>query len=263
MNTFKQENKKKIFQSYNFDWDDNIMFMPTKIILFHKKTKQELPISTHEFAHVRHDVGVKGVYADYELLNDSKSVYFSYREFRDMGGENTFLPQVVETLKNSQCFGPSFPAFQEALSDQETAAHTTIITARGHNPESLLEAIEYLQELKLVKYLPPLENIFPVSSPKINANASHPSEMKLSILTSLIDKMDEKAKTTVEVPTFSGFSDDDLGTYKAVKEKLLEYAKAGRWSHVNVVLYFTGKNPERKLLTPNGYVDFENAEKVA
>lgn len=249
--------KNKSVQSYNFDWDDNIMFMPTQIILFHKETRKELAISTHEFAQVRQDVGASGIYKDYELLNVEEDPCFSYREFRDMNGVNSFLPQVMETLKNKDCYGPSFLAFQEALSNPQTAKRTSIITARGHSPESILEAIEHLQAVNLVKYLPPLENLFPVSSPRINANASRPAEMKLTILAAMIDKMEEKAKKSVEVPTFSGFSDDDLETYKLVKARLLEYAKAGRWKHVKIVLYFTGKNPETKILTPNGYVDYK------
>lgn len=250
--------KKNPIHSFNFDWDDNIMFMPTKIILFHKTTGEELPISTHEFAHVRTEVGVKGKYQDYQLFADDKADKFSYREFRDgkNNDQNNFLPQVVECLKEGNCFGPSFQAFQEALACEETAKHTTIITARGHNPESMLSALVYMQGLGLIQNLPPLENIYPVTSPKIKADAAHPSDKKLEILTNLLDQADLRAKECEGHPTFAGFSDDDLGTYKTVKNKLLEYAQNGRWSHVQVILYFTGKDPETKLLTSSGYVDF-------
>ena len=251
--------KAKHLHSYNFDWDDNIMFMPTKIVIFHKTTGEELALSTHDFALHRKDVGIQGKFMDYQILNDEKqNPRFSFREFRDGANHDTnvFLPQVVEALNDPNCFGPSFKAFQEALSSPETARHTTIITARGHNPESLLEALAYLKSKGYIKHLPPLENIYPVSSPKINANAAHPSEMKLLVLSAIIDRLNEIGKNNPTCPIFSGFSDDDFGTYQTVKNKLFEFAQANRWPHVNVVLYFTGKNPEALRLTPNGYVPF-------
>jgi hypothetical protein len=43
---------------YAFDWDDNIVHMPTKIML---KTKDgdEIGMSTDDFAEYRHDLGKK------------------------------------------------------------------------------------------------------------------------------------------------------------------------------------------------------------
>lgn len=59
------EKTNKITPSYNFDWDDNILFMKTNIWLFHKdenKAKEsnlplEIPVSTETFRHVRKKLG--------------------------------------------------------------------------------------------------------------------------------------------------------------------------------------------------------------
>ena len=41
---------------YAFDWDDNIMIMPTKIIL-KDEDGNEVPMSTEDFAHYRSFLG--------------------------------------------------------------------------------------------------------------------------------------------------------------------------------------------------------------
>ena len=41
---------------YAFDWDDNLMYMPTKIIL-KDDNGNEVPMSTEDFAEHRHQIG--------------------------------------------------------------------------------------------------------------------------------------------------------------------------------------------------------------
>ena len=41
---------------YAFDWDDNIMFMPTSIIVL-SENDEEVPMSTEDFADHRHQIG--------------------------------------------------------------------------------------------------------------------------------------------------------------------------------------------------------------
>jgi hypothetical protein len=243
---------KKI-KSYNFDWDDNIMFMPTKILVFHKETNEGVAVSTEEFGQIRSKIGAEGKYKDYKINNDEKlpdgtpNPTFSFVQFRDRDGVNSFLPQVKEALKNPNCFGPSFKSFCKALSSPDTAKRTTIITARGHQPKSLHEALVYLKSLGHFKYLPTVENMHPVSSEKYAASAAHPSEKKLDILLSEIDKMEKNAKNG-EVDVATGFSDDDFATYQNVKKVIEEQSKKGRWPNTKVVLYYTGHNKTEKLV---------------
>ncbi|MBI3555949.1 MAG: hypothetical protein HY074_06785 [Deltaproteobacteria bacterium] len=85
--------------AYNFDWDDNAFFMPTKIVLFNKKTGAEHPVTTGEFAEIRAHVGKDGEWTDYEIrLDDSTG---SFRYFREgTQGQNYFLLDAAEGLKD-------------------------------------------------------------------------------------------------------------------------------------------------------------------
>lgn len=53
--------------SFNFDWDDNVVHMPTKNLLFHKQTGKIVEISNSELAENRHEIGITGKYKDYEI----------------------------------------------------------------------------------------------------------------------------------------------------------------------------------------------------
>jgi hypothetical protein len=238
---------EKSIKSYNFDWDDNVLNMPTTILLFHKETGIKVEVATHEYALVREKVGKEGEYKDYEVVNDDTRPFHSYMNFRDPkdGNGKSFLDQVKESLSLPNCFAASFDAFCEALSDPKTAKWTTIITARGHSKQGMFDGLVYLQKLGYIKYLPPIENIHPVSSKEYQGTAAHPSQKKLEILFEMIDRVnlsfDNKKDKSLH---YCGFSDDDAGTYKMVKKAVEEEFEKGRWKKVKITLYFTGKNPE-------------------
>jgi hypothetical protein len=114
---------------YAFDWDDNIVHMPTKIVL---KTEDgdEIGMSTEDFAKYRHDLGKKPF--DYK---GEKIVGYADSPFRNFKteGDKQFL---IDTLKAKK--GPAFDDFREAINN---GSIFSIITARGHNPETLKQAV--------------------------------------------------------------------------------------------------------------------------
>lgn len=113
---------------YAFDWDDNIMEMPTKIILLDEDGK-EVGMSTEDFAHYRSKVGVEPF--EYE---DKKIVAFApnaFRYFSVEGDKNFVVESMIAKL------GPAWNDFVEALNGGSIFA---IITARGHTPYVLKEA---------------------------------------------------------------------------------------------------------------------------
>ncbi|MGZ3806807.1 MAG: hypothetical protein ACXVCE_01875 [Bacteriovorax sp.] len=66
---------------YFFDFDDNVAFLSTPIIIFHKNTGAEVTLSSGEFAHENKNIGLFGPYADYYMdFNDANG---SFRHFRD------------------------------------------------------------------------------------------------------------------------------------------------------------------------------------
>ena len=114
---------------YAFDWDDNIVHMPTKIML---KTEDgdEIGMSTEDFAKYRHDLGKKPIeYQGEKIVGYSDN---AFRNFRT-DGDKQFL---IDSLKAKK--GPAFEDFKEAINNGSIFA---IVTARGHNPETLKEAV--------------------------------------------------------------------------------------------------------------------------
>ncbi len=119
---------------YAFDWDDNIVHMPTKIIL---KTDDgdEIGMSTEDFAEYRSQIG-KGP-LEYKGKTIVGFADNAFRNFRTEGDENF----IVDAMKAK--VGPAFNDFKEAINNGSIFA---IITARGHNPNTIKKAIyNYIQ----------------------------------------------------------------------------------------------------------------------
>jgi len=114
---------------YAFDWDDNVMNMPTKIMVVDNQGN-ELGISTEDFAEHRHQLGKE------PFVYDGKTVVgYANNPFRFFRGEGEkqFLKDVMVAS-----FGPSWDDFVECING---GSIFSIITARGHNPEVLKEAV--------------------------------------------------------------------------------------------------------------------------
>jgi hypothetical protein len=125
---FKDE-KTPDLKYYAFDWDDNIVHMPTKIVLKDKKGK-EVGMSTEDFAEFRHEVGKKDFdYHGHTIVGYAEN---PFRNFRTEGDKD-FL---IDSMKAK--VGPAFNDFKEAINN---GSIFSIITARGHNPETLKQAV--------------------------------------------------------------------------------------------------------------------------
>jgi hypothetical protein len=114
---------------YAFDWDDNIVHMPTKIIV-KNDSGNEVGMSTDDFAEYRHMIGKEPF--DYKGSTIVDYADEPFRNFRS-GGDKDFL---VDSMKAK--VGPAFDDFREAINNGSIFA---IITARGHNPNTIKEAI--------------------------------------------------------------------------------------------------------------------------
>ena len=114
---------------YAFDWDDNIVHMPTKILV-KDESGNEVGMSTDDFAEFRHQIGKEPFsYKGNTIVGYSDS---PFRNFRTDGDKN-FL---VDAMRAKT--GPAFDDFREAINNGSIFA---IITARGHNPNTIKEAI--------------------------------------------------------------------------------------------------------------------------
>jgi len=125
---FKDE-KTPDLKYYAFDWDDNIVHMPTKIIV-KDDNGEEIGMATDDFAEHRHDIGKKDFdYKGHKIVGYAEN---PFRNFRTEGDKD-FL---IDSLRAKK--GPAFDDFREAINNGSIFA---IITARGHNPNTLKEAI--------------------------------------------------------------------------------------------------------------------------
>lgn len=142
---------------FAFDWDDNILHMPTVIHMEQKVGDNwlKVDVSTAKFAEIRHDK------ENYRILENNPELAFC--EFRDTGprGNKAFFEDTLKALNEGKK-APAWDAFLKCLSE---GAIFSIITARGHEPESLKKGVEYI-----------IDNIL-VNTPSMNPGRSLADEM--------------------------------------------------------------------------------------
>jgi hypothetical protein len=240
--TESQYNRLLEFQKrgYAFDWDDNILFMPTKIHL-EKKEKvgdewKPEDVTTSEFAKIRHKLPNKDypLGRGYRLLNNDPLE--AYKSFRDYDAVIKDAKEAIETKQ----FSPYFEKFKEALL---FGNDFSIITARGNPPDSIKETIKMiiddhfteeereemkknLNGLSIDDYLY-LQDYDSVSSDEYKqkygvGDASNPEHQKMMSLERFVQRVVSDAGNLKSHPKFTGFSvgfsDDDLGNIRAAEE---------------------------------------------
>ena len=238
---------KEPVKVYAFDWDDNIMFMPTKIIAI-SDNGQEVGIGTEEFAHYRGKLNDK---EPFEFEGHTLVGYAEnpFRNFRPEGDAQFLKDVMTAKLATNR----SWNDFVEAVN---SGAIFSIITARGHKPSTLRQAVKQLilREVggidrklceknfkRLVKYKPGLKTVlsstsvldaylnackfYPVSY--LYASAASPEQakaMSLDHFLNYVHKFFDKIKLVNDlrnkfIPPFKfGFSDDDKKNADVMKQ---------------------------------------------
>lgn len=131
--------KVKVMKYYLMDWDDNVMYMPTKIHL-QDDEGEVVDMSTHDFAHYRNFIDSKtGKSKDPSGFEyDGKNIVgLAPNAFEDFSSDSTKFISDVQKAE----IGPAWGDFVEALN---SASLFGIITARGHSPETLKDGVKYL-----------------------------------------------------------------------------------------------------------------------
>lgn len=253
---------------YAFDWDDNIVHMPTKIIL-RNDLGDEVGMSTTDFAKYREKIG-KGPF-EYEGETIVGFADNAFRNFRTEG-DKTFLVDAMKAKK-----GPAFDDFKEAINNGSIFA---IITARGHNPRTLKQGVynyivdgfggidkdqlvknlrkyrdltdeEEMSDEEMIQAYLDLNKYHPVSFGS-EQGATSPEELKImamdefvSYIKDLAHELNKKAYLKNDVknafipkkPSI-GFSDDDLKNIEVMRKHYKDKTKD------KVRTYFTGKGKE-------------------
>ena len=127
------------FKYYIFDWDDNILHMPTHIHLEHRLTNGTwVPHSVTPaiFAIIRNDR------ENYRPPDGDWNKAFL--EFQDTAGQSvskflTDTREAIAKVKSGENLpGPSYETLRETLREGRLFA---IVTARGHEPDTLRQAV--------------------------------------------------------------------------------------------------------------------------
>ena len=258
-------------RSYVFDWDDNILRMPTKIHMDKKVDGQWVPldVSTEEFAHVRTN-------PDYRLKSNS---------FLDFETSEAFLRDAEQAIHH-QKFSPSYKKFIEALT---YASSFAINTARGHKPEVIKAGVKLFIKMVLSReekkmmltniqkelpssltkglnpeqlldlYLDERGEYYPVSSEEfgqrfgieVTGGASNPEHAKQIAIEHFVKKLLDGVKNNIVNGKYKkvslGFSDDDMKNVKAV-QKFIDEQLNKMYPEVHFVIYDTSLGGNKKMV---------------
>jgi hypothetical protein len=195
-----------------------VAYLATPIIIFHKDTGNELHLSSGEFAQHGHDIGKQGQYANYYVdINDETGSFRNFRD-RDIPAKSKgMLKQAfiedIETAIQKKDFtwkAPSWNCFYHATYNFRPLS---VITARGHNSETIKEGISLLVKDGHLPHDPNFLSVYPVSNPKTRAalgdemlSASVPELKKGAIRMSVEQALDRYGHNPYHR---FGMSDDD------------------------------------------------------
>lgn len=161
---------------YFFDFDDNVAFLTTPIYIFEKKSGKELKLSSGEYARIHMQIGKPGPFENYYV--DFEDTRGSFRCFRDLnfnwyqkilgrrfGYEQKFVVDLQEALAKPDFLwkGPSWQCFYHAVFNQRPIS---LITARGHHPNTIKAGIKKLVKAAVLPSEPNYLSVFPVSHPE-------------------------------------------------------------------------------------------------
>jgi hypothetical protein len=289
------KNSNNVIFYYCLDFDDNILYMPTKIHMEQLVDGEwvHTPVSTARFAEVRNDS------QNWRILDGNPEKAFA--EFRDNGprGITAFLQDVKKAVSNGK-FGPAWYDFVECLTNGSLFA---IITARGHEPEGMILGIEYiidevlteeqqftmynnllkfaylygkereydripkglLSQSKLVQDYIENCDFVGVSAPSRGGSPSNPEKAKEDALMAFKEKIDRFARGNGLKATI-GFSDDDIKNVKHI-EDLIDNIHNERFPNIVQFTLKGTKNPDeitkkvwKKTQENNSYQNFDGTQ---
>lgn len=147
LNKFADIRENRTLLYYAFDWDDNILRMPTEIMV-QTEDGNEIGMSTADFAIYRSKIGKENFeYNGHIIVGLDYNIAF--KNFRDDVDSGIFKKDVIRAINiGEDAKGPAWDKFIKCLTN---GAFFAIITARGHEPESIREGIEYIIDNVLTK----------------------------------------------------------------------------------------------------------------
>jgi hypothetical protein len=215
---------------YFFDFDDNVAFLSTPIFLFERGTKRELKVSSGEYAKIHRSIGEPGAYENYELIDHDQTG--SFRSFRDrdmnaldrlLGRKQMFVQDLAAVLgfPDVQWKGPSWSCFYHAALNKRPMS---VITARGHAPETIRDGIRLFVDRQYLPHEPNYLSIFPVTHPSVRTElgCSDGSTSVAALKKAAIRASVERAIEVYGKSDFHrfGMSDDDPHNIELITQEM-------------------------------------------
>lgn len=239
---------------YFFDFDDNVLYLTTPIILFHKSNGTELAVSSGDFAHESKNIGKNGIYEHYYVdINDATG---SFRHFRDLeltlsqykaGMKQSFVKDIEHALLNADHLwkAPSWNCFFHATFNHRPVS---LITARGHHPDTIKAGINYIANLGFLPHAPNYHTIYPVSNPDIRKQLGD-GDLKKNVAELKKVAIRASVYKAIELYGYSqyhrfGMSDDDHKNVELISEEMLELKK--EFPEMSFFVIETFKNSYKK-----------------
>ncbi|KAL7748410.1 hypothetical protein RI367_006102 [Sorochytrium milnesiophthora] len=158
-----------------FDIDDNVLFVPSNVVLFRPQLQDA---KYHSGAHGRQDEfeATTAAFAQLKSADRCKERSLpgydiaypkSFRlQMERPDNTNPFLDALKRAMAQSDLWrGPMWADFQALCVTQDSARRVFIVTSRLSSPESLLDAFQHLVNAGHLKHAPPLDNIWTVAHP--------------------------------------------------------------------------------------------------
>jgi hypothetical protein len=250
---------------YFFDLDDNILFMDTKIFLFHKDTHLEIDISSGELAQNIKIIGKSGKYKDYYI--DNHDTTGSFRNFRDKKklpwkkDKQSIEIDLERVIKKPEWdwHGPSWNHFFYAVLNERPIS---IITARGHQPKTIKRTLNILYREGHLQKKPNLLSLYPVSQPHVRKDLGD-REFKKSIAQLKKEALHRSVERAFQKYGYNphhrfGVSDDDPHNIEEITATLVEIKKKYP-SNAFFIIDSSGGNIQKTEIFEN---HLEQSEKI-
>jgi hypothetical protein len=253
---------------YFFDFDDNVVHLPTKIVLFHRESREERMVSTQDFALLHSQVGKDGPWKDY--LIEMSGPTSSFQNFREkslekiVGREQPLIEDMKEALAHPHLDwrGPSWGFFVHAVNNNRPIS---IITARGHHPHTVRRAINLLVQSRDLHAHPNYLSVYPLSHPDVKALLA-PDEGELSTAEMKKRAIHQAVRDAFECYGYNpyhrfGMSDDDPKNVEVILEAMVEL-KDRYPENAFFVINTHGRKLIKEEVLPRGRVSTQSAEEA-
>jgi hypothetical protein len=217
---------------YFFDLDDNVLHLPSELVLFKKNDSSMKSVSTEEWIEFKeHMNNSSSPWFEYESRFDER--YNSFMNFRDRTidpktEEQALIIDLRRALNDPQVEwkGPSWNFFAYAV---ENSRPLSIITARGHHPHTIKRAINHLVQTRDLVTHPNYLGVYPVSHTPTRVELDD-KNLKLGVPELKKRAIHQSVKDAFDCYGYNphhrfGMSDDDPENLKLILEAFAELKK--------------------------------------